>query len=325
MSIATQPPAAPINGQATLVSPSQSLLGRLGERFGVDADKMLSTLKQTAFRQRPDKEGKSKEVTNEQLMSLLIVADQYHLNPWTKEIYAFPQDGGIVPIVGVDGWIRMMNEHPQFDGVKFEYGPELKSKDEQDRLKFVYHEWVECIIHRKDRSHPYVVREYFTECFRNTGPWTTSPKRMLRHKALIQANRLAFGFAGIYDEDEGGHVVEVSRAAAAAPTPPPTGRVNHRLTSAPATTTAKAEPEPEDENKALEREELIAWIESELNAPDISQNVLKEIGEKLRNNQQLLPPDVLADLQRKFQAKSGQQDQAFAPSTNGNGKKQRLF
>jgi hypothetical protein len=28
------------------------------------------------------------------------------------------------------------------------------------------------------------------------------PKRMLRHKALIQAARIAFGFSGIYDEDE---------------------------------------------------------------------------------------------------------------------------
>jgi hypothetical protein len=28
------------------------------------------------------------------------------------------------------------------------------------------------------------------------------PKRMLRHKALIQCARVAFGFSGIFDEDE---------------------------------------------------------------------------------------------------------------------------
>ena len=28
------------------------------------------------------------------------------------------------------------------------------------------------------------------------------PRRMLRHKALIQGARIAFGFSGIYDEDE---------------------------------------------------------------------------------------------------------------------------
>lgn len=34
------------------------------------------------------------------------------------------------------------------------------------------------------------------------------PKRMLRHKAMIQCARLAFGFAGIYDKDEAERIVE---------------------------------------------------------------------------------------------------------------------
>ena len=39
--------------------------------------------------------------------------------PFTKEIYAHPdQHKGIVPVVGVDGWIRIVNEHPQFDGIE---------------------------------------------------------------------------------------------------------------------------------------------------------------------------------------------------------------
>jgi hypothetical protein len=51
------------------------------------------------------------------MMALLIVADQYGLNPWTKEIYAFPdKSNGIVPVVGVDGWARIINTHEQFDG-----------------------------------------------------------------------------------------------------------------------------------------------------------------------------------------------------------------
>ena len=59
-----------------------------------------------------------------------------------------------------------------------------------------------CRIYRKDRSHPIVVTEYMDECRRNTQPWKSHPRRMLRHKAMIQAARLAFGFTGIYDEDE---------------------------------------------------------------------------------------------------------------------------
>ena len=43
------------------------------------------------------------------------------------------------------------------------------------------------------------------------GPWKTHPKRMLRHKAMIQCARLAFGFTGIYDQDEADRIVETQR------------------------------------------------------------------------------------------------------------------
>jgi hypothetical protein len=59
-----------------------------------------------------------------------------------------------------------------------------------------------CTLYIKGRSHPVRVTEYKDECFRATDPWKTMPKRMLRHKALIQSARVAFGFSGIYDEDE---------------------------------------------------------------------------------------------------------------------------
>ena len=55
---------------------------------------------------------------------------------------------------------------------------------------------------RKDRSHPTIVTEYLAECKMTTEPWKKYPKRMLRHKAFIQCARMAFGFSGIYDEDE---------------------------------------------------------------------------------------------------------------------------
>ena len=42
-------------------------------------------------------------------MALLIVADQYGLNPFTREIFAFDDKrAGIVPVVSVDGWSRIL-------------------------------------------------------------------------------------------------------------------------------------------------------------------------------------------------------------------------
>ena len=184
------------------VKPSTSVLVRMGERFGVDPDKMLTTLKATAFKG---------DVTNEQMMSLLVVAEQYGLNPWTKEIYAFPDKrNGIIPVVGIDGWSRIINTNPQFDGMDFIDGPQNENK---------LPDWIECKIFRKDRAHPIAVREYFTETYRPPmvkdgreipGPWQSHPRRMLRHKAMIQCARLAFGFVGIFEQDEAERIIDVT-------------------------------------------------------------------------------------------------------------------
>lgn len=92
-----------------------TLAGKLAERVGmdsVDPQELITTLRQTAFKG---------DASDAQFIALLIVANQYGLNPWTKEIYAFPdKQNGIVPVVGVDGWSRIINENQQFDGMDFE-------------------------------------------------------------------------------------------------------------------------------------------------------------------------------------------------------------
>jgi phage recombination protein Bet len=151
---------------------------------------LINVLKATAFKG---------QVSDAQMSALLIVANQYRLNPWTKEIYAFPdKNNGIVPVVGVDGWSRIINENPQFDGMDF--------KQDDDSCT--------CIIYRKDRTHPVQVTEYLSECKRGTQPWQSHPKRMLRHKAMIQCARLAFGYVGIFDQDEAERIVDVNEKPA---------------------------------------------------------------------------------------------------------------
>ncbi|MEY1661560.1 phage recombination protein Bet [Isoalcanivorax beigongshangi] len=186
-----------------------SLLAKFGDRYAVDPNKMFETLKATAFKQRD-----GSAPSNEQMMALLVVADQYRLNPFTREIYAFPdKQNGIVPVVGVDGWSRIINGHPEFDGMEFRYSDALVTPPGASAPS---HEWVECVMYRKDRGRPIVVREYLDEVYRAPfkegmkGPWQTHTKRFLRHKAMIQCARLAFGFVGIFDEDEAGRIAEQS-------------------------------------------------------------------------------------------------------------------
>lgn len=208
-----------------------SLVARIAARYSVDADKLAGTLKSTAF--KPVKlDGKFIEVTDEQLMALLIVADQYHLNPFTREIYAFPaKGGGIVPVVAIDGWIRIINSHPQFDYMEQREGPE----NEKEIPK-----WIETEIKRLDRSRPTIKKERYSECYRNTDPWDEMPARMLGWKSMAQCARVAFGFAGIYDPDEAERI-----ANAIDVTPPRAGK--------PETRAPQAKQIPTEADLAVER------------------------------------------------------------------------
>lgn len=184
------------------MSIAQNQAVALAKQFNIQGDpqELVQTLKATAFKGN---------ATDAQFNALMIVSTQYGLNPFTKEIYAFPdKQNGIVPVVGVDGWSRIINNHPQFDGMEFKYSEETTTPVGSNTKA---HEWVECVIYRKDRSHPIVAREYLDEVYRPpfkgkfgevNGPWQSHTKRMHRHKAMIQTARLAFGFVGIYDEDE---------------------------------------------------------------------------------------------------------------------------
>lgn len=133
-----------------------------------------------------------KPVTREQFASFIAVANEYSLNPLVKEIYAFPaKGGGIQPIVSIDGWLRIINSHPDFNGMTFQ--------DMRNGADLIA---VTCRIYKKGLEHPIEVTEYMDECKRPTDTWKQWPARMLRHKATIQAGRYAFGISGIIDPDE---------------------------------------------------------------------------------------------------------------------------
>lgn len=203
MNAPTQPAAT-----GTAIAEQRKLIPRIADRYGVDAGKLLTTLRQTVFRQTGDL-----TVTDEEMLGLLVVADQYKLNPFTRELFAFyDPKKGVIPIVSVDGWSRIINTHDDYDGIEFRYSESIANPDGGKPCP----EWCEAVIYHKNRGRPTVVREYLDEVYigkrgnpPKNGPWQTHTKRFLRHKTLIQGARVAFGFSGIYDEDEAQRIVEV--------------------------------------------------------------------------------------------------------------------
>lgn len=166
-----------------------SLINALARTYEMDPQQFYAVIKSTVM---------PHNATAEQTAAFLMVAKEYGLSPMLKEIHAFAgKGGGIVPVISIDGWSSMVNRHPAFDGVEFEY-------DNGDNGVTA----VTCRMWRKDRSRPIVVTEFMAECFRSTEPWNKAPARMLRHRAYIQAARLAFGFSGAFDEE----TVEIAAA-----------------------------------------------------------------------------------------------------------------
>lgn len=163
----------------------RSLLSSYAAEHGLSGQKMYEALAKTIF---PNE----RSATPEHVHALLVVAQQYGLNPFTRELYAFPgKNGGIVPVVSVDGWMKLVNSRPECEGV--ELSVEMDGRQPVSAT---------CRIHRKGWKVPVEITEYHHEVARNTDPWKRQPVRMLRHRAFIQCARIAFGFGGIYEADE---------------------------------------------------------------------------------------------------------------------------
>ena len=167
----------------------KGLVVRMAAEVGLSRDEYWDTIYNTVMPL------KDVQVTTEMMTAFLVVAADYKLNPLTKEIYAFPAKGGLQCVVSVDGWLKLANVNPQFDG--------LETEEVREDGNIIA---VTCKVWRKDRSRPTVATEYMCECKRNTVPWNQWPIRMLTNKAMIQAIRRAFSFAGILDPDEGERV-----------------------------------------------------------------------------------------------------------------------
>jgi len=122
------------------------------------------------------------EVSQESCLRLIA---EYRLNPRADEIdlVQFEADRWQV-FITVNGWAKLINAHPAFCGIEFSEASEL---EEGVPL------WIGCAIYRTDRVKPIAVREYFSEMKTEHAAWQQMPRRMLRHRAMQQCARLAFG------------------------------------------------------------------------------------------------------------------------------------
>ena len=137
------------------------------------------------------------QATNAELAIVTGVCATYGLNPLVKECAAFVSGGKLSVVVMVDGWYKMVNRRPEFDGVEFDD----KFDDKGNLLS------ITCRMFIKGRERPVCVTEYMAECKDpKSSVWQKWPGRMLRHKAYIQCARMAFGISEVIDDDEASRI-----------------------------------------------------------------------------------------------------------------------
>ncbi|HIF9538171.1 TPA: recombinase RecT [Photobacterium damselae] len=197
-----------------------SVIQKFADTYSIDVTKVLSTLKKIVFKPKTDENGVVEEIDDVHLHSFLLVCQRYDLDPFRKEIIPFKdKSGAYLPVVTIDGWLKVITTHPQCDGFSFEFSSTVVKVDGLQREVF---ESCTCTMYRKDWKHPVPITEWTRCCYRppiqkynaktkqyysiNT-PWQTHFERMLQHKTMIQTARYTLGLGDIYDLDEAQRIV----------------------------------------------------------------------------------------------------------------------
>lgn len=131
-----------------------------------------------------------KGATPAQFRMFIEVCKSTGLNPFLKEVYYVPEKGIIM--AARDGYLRVANEHPQFDGMET-----LVERDDRNiPIKAT------CRVWRKDRNHPTTCEAYFSEYKKSSPVWTQYPSAMISKVAEVLALKRSFSINGTVTEEE---------------------------------------------------------------------------------------------------------------------------
>lgn len=144
-----------------------------------ESREMIETLKQTV----------AKGATDAQFKMFVEVCKATGLNPFLKEIWFVPNVG---VMAGRDGYLRVANDHPMFDGMsttveRDEKGVPIKAT---------------CSVWRKDRSHPITCEAFFDEYRKSSQVWQTYRSAMIGKVAEVLALKRSFSINGVVTEEE---------------------------------------------------------------------------------------------------------------------------
>lgn len=133
-----------------------------------------------------------KGASDAQLIMFLEVCKKTGLDPFLKEIWFVPSVG---VMAGRDGYLRVANDNPQFDGMETRV-----ERDETGKpIKAT------CSVWRKDRTHPITCEAYYSEYKKSSPIWQQYPSAMISKVAEVLALKRSFSINGVVTEEEIGN------------------------------------------------------------------------------------------------------------------------
>jgi hypothetical protein len=105
--------------QGELTIPERSIVRQMADRYHMEPKPFQHAVMDTCF--PPSNKPGDRQISPAEFAAFLLIAFEHGLNPIRREIYGFrAKNGAIVPVVGVDGWANIVNQHKQMDGLEFD-------------------------------------------------------------------------------------------------------------------------------------------------------------------------------------------------------------
>lgn len=152
----------------------------------------------------------AKDATNDELSMFLHLAKTYGLDPFAKEIWFIKQGGQPLMMTSRDGYLKIANEHPDFEGLVSDVvyaGDQFERND--SGVKHVYGMkdrgapvGAYALIYRKGRRFPVYVFAPYKDYAKGNNVWRTYPHAMILKVAEAMALKRAFSLSGLVTREE---------------------------------------------------------------------------------------------------------------------------
>lgn len=156
----------------------------------------------------------AKDANQDEFEMFMSLAKRYNLDPFQKEIFFWKYGNKPTIMTSRDGYLKIANEHPKFDGYisdvvyendKFKKLPDGTVEHEytvknRGRIVGAY-----CLVYRKDRRIPVYVFAPYSDYKKGSDVWKKYPHAMILKCSESMSLKRAFSVSGLVSREEMGH------------------------------------------------------------------------------------------------------------------------